>query len=164
MCDQAVNDSLAALKLITDWLVTSKIIKKIFTDLYADEDILYINEDSGDAGFIYDEMDVVNVNLNNINVDNNFDEEDPNNIIHNRLLPWHTKLGKCKKLKKELNKKLILVAWHPKRWHPKRNHEYMILYIGVNGNTKKTPKEVLDKNSAMKNFMITSTKTAKYVL
>ena len=106
-------------------------------------------------------MDVVNVNLNNINVDNNFDEEDPNNIIHNRLLPWHTKLGKCKKLKKELNKKLILVAWHPKRWHPKRNHEYMILYIGVNGNTKKTPKDVLDKNSAMKNFMITSTKTTK---
>ena len=101
MCDQAVNDSLAALKLITDWFVTSKIIKKLFTDLYADEDILYINEDSGDAGFIYDEMDVVNVNLNNINVDNNFDEEDPNTIIHNRLLPWHTKLGKCKKLKKE---------------------------------------------------------------
>ena len=101
MCDQAVNDSLAALKLITDWFVTSKIIKKLFTDLYADEDILYINEDSGDAGFIYDEMDEVNVNLNNINVDNNFDEEDPNNIIHNRLLPWHTKLGKCKKLKKK---------------------------------------------------------------
>ena len=100
MCDQAVNDSLAALKLITDWFVTSKIIKKLFTDLYADEDILYINEDSGDAGFIYDEMDVVNVNLNNINVDNNFDEEDPNTIIHNSLLPWHTKLGKCKKLKK----------------------------------------------------------------
>ena len=100
MCDQAVNDSLAALKLITDWFVTSKIIKKLFTDLYADEDILYINEDSGDAGFIYDEMDVVDVNLNNINVDNNFDEEDPNTIIHTRLLPWHTKLGKCKKLKK----------------------------------------------------------------
>ena len=52
MCDQAVNDSLAALKLITDWFVTSKIIKKLFTDLYADEDILYINEDSGDALFM----------------------------------------------------------------------------------------------------------------
>ena len=44
MCDKAVNDSLAELKLIPDWFVTSKIIKKLFTVLYADENIPYFNE------------------------------------------------------------------------------------------------------------------------
>ena len=36
MCDEAVDDSLAALKLILDWSVTSKVIKKLYTALYAD--------------------------------------------------------------------------------------------------------------------------------
>ena len=31
MCDEAVDNSLAALKFIPDWFVTSKIIKKIYT-------------------------------------------------------------------------------------------------------------------------------------
>ena len=51
ICDEAVDDSLAALKLISDWSVTSKMIKKLFTGQYADENILYFNEDSGDAIF-----------------------------------------------------------------------------------------------------------------
>ena len=38
-------------KLISDWSVTSKMIKKLFTGQYADENILYFNEDSGDAIF-----------------------------------------------------------------------------------------------------------------
>ena len=33
MCDEAVDDSLAALKLIPDWFVTRKMIKKLFTIL-----------------------------------------------------------------------------------------------------------------------------------
>ena len=43
MCDKAINDSLAALKLIPDWCLTIKMIKKRFTVLYADENILYFN-------------------------------------------------------------------------------------------------------------------------
>ena len=42
MRDEAVNDSLAALKLIPDWFVASKMIKKLLTDLYVDENILYL--------------------------------------------------------------------------------------------------------------------------
>ena len=49
MCDEAVGDSLEASKLIPDWFVTSKMIKELFTALYADENILYFNEDSGGA-------------------------------------------------------------------------------------------------------------------
>ena len=51
MCDKAVDDSLVALKLIPDCFVTSKIIKKLYTALYADENILYFNENSGNVVF-----------------------------------------------------------------------------------------------------------------
>ena len=44
MCDEPSDDSLAALKLIHDWFFTSKMIKKLFTALYADENILYFNK------------------------------------------------------------------------------------------------------------------------
>ena len=33
MCDEAVDDSLAAMKLIPDWFITSKMSKKLFTAL-----------------------------------------------------------------------------------------------------------------------------------
>ena len=37
MYDEAVDDSLAALKLISDWFVTSNIVKKHLTASYPDE-------------------------------------------------------------------------------------------------------------------------------
>ena len=100
MCDKAVDDSLATLKLIPDWFVRSKMIRELFTDLYADENILYLNEDSGNVLFSCNEMGVLNIDLNNINLDNNFDEDDPDTIIHIRFLAWHIKYEKRKELKK----------------------------------------------------------------
>ena len=41
MCDEAVDDPLAALQLIPDWFVLSKTSKILFIALYADENILY---------------------------------------------------------------------------------------------------------------------------
>ena len=52
MCDRGVDDCLAALKLFPDWFVTRKMIKKLFTALYADENILYINKNSGNVHFL----------------------------------------------------------------------------------------------------------------
>ena len=37
---------------------------------------------------------------NNINLDNDFDENDSDTIIHVRLLAWHIKFRKRKELKK----------------------------------------------------------------
>ena len=51
MCDEAVDDSIGALKLILDWFVTSKIIKELFTALYPHENILYFNKDAGNVVF-----------------------------------------------------------------------------------------------------------------
>ena len=58
------------------------------------------NEGSGDVVFNYNEMGILNIDLNNINLDNNFDEEDPDTIILIRLLFWYSKFEKRKELKK----------------------------------------------------------------
>ena len=58
-------------------LVASKMIKKLFTAWYRDENILYFNEDSGNVRFSCNEMGIRHIDLNNINLDNNFDEDNP---------------------------------------------------------------------------------------
>ena len=45
-------------------------------------------------------MGIVNIDLNDINLDNDFDEDDPDNVILIRLLVWHIKFEKHKELKK----------------------------------------------------------------
>ena len=40
MYDKAVHDSLVALKFVPNWFVTSKMIKLLFTALYADKNKL----------------------------------------------------------------------------------------------------------------------------
>ena len=78
MCDEAVANSLAALKLIPNWFVTSKMIKKLYT---------------ADVLFCCDEIGALSINLN-INLDNNFDEDDPNTINLTRLLAWQSQFKK----------------------------------------------------------------------
>ena len=41
-------------------------------------------------------MSILNIDLNNINLYNNFDEHYPDTIILVRLLTWHRKFGKRK--------------------------------------------------------------------
>ena len=76
MCDEAVDDSVATLKLISDCLVTSKIIKKLFGAFQADGNILCFNEYSGNAVFYCNEMGSLNMDLSNISLDNNIDEDE----------------------------------------------------------------------------------------
>ena len=74
MCDEAVANSLAALKFIPNWFVTSKMIKKLYT---------------ADVLFCCDEIGALSINLNN-----NFDEDDPNTINLTRLLAWQSQFKK----------------------------------------------------------------------
>ena len=97
MCDEAVDDCLAVLKLIPNWFVTSKMIKKLFTALHVNENILHFNEGSGDAVINCNEMGILNIDLDNISLDDNLDEDDPDTIILIRLLVWHIKFRKCKR-------------------------------------------------------------------
>ena len=57
-----------------------------------------------------------NIDLNSINLDNNFDEDDPDTIILIRLLDWYSKFEKRKALEKYISEELMLIGWHPKRW------------------------------------------------
>ena len=52
MCDATVDDSLAALKLIPNWCVTSKMIERLYTALYRYDNLLFFDEDSGDVKFV----------------------------------------------------------------------------------------------------------------
>ena len=51
-------------------------IKKLYTAFCADENIIYFDEDSGNALSFCNEMRILNIDLNNINLDNTIDEDD----------------------------------------------------------------------------------------
>ena len=65
--------------------------------------------------FSCNEMGILNIDLSNINLDNNFDEDDSDNIILIRLLAWHIKFEKCKALRKNISEELMPILWRPKR-------------------------------------------------
>ena len=91
-------------------------IKKRFVSLYADNNLIYFNENSGDFIFSCNEMVILSIDLSNINFDNsNYSEDDPETIIHVRLLAWYSKFEKLRTLKKELNEELMHISWHPRR-------------------------------------------------
>ena len=67
--------------------------------MYADENILYFNEDSSNVIFNCNRMGILNIDLNNINLDDtNYEEDDPDTIILIRLLAWHIKFEKRKEI------------------------------------------------------------------
>ena len=70
----------------------------------------------GNVVFICNVIGIRNIDINNINPDNNFDEDDLDTIILVRLLAQRIEFEKRKALKKETNEEMMLVAWHPNRW------------------------------------------------
>ena len=75
------------LYIVPDWLATSKMIKKLHNALFPGDDIDFFNENSDNVTFSKDEMEILSVVLSNINLDDiNFDEDDPETIIHVRLM------------------------------------------------------------------------------
>ena len=91
MYNKSIDDFLSELKFV----LTNKMIKKLHTALYADDDILYFREDCSDAIFLCNEMVIFSIDPNDINVnDTNFDEDDPETIIHIRPLAWHIIISK----------------------------------------------------------------------
>ena len=49
-------------------------IKNLFTGLYVDENVIEFNQDSANVIFSCNEIVIFNKDLNNISLDNNFDE------------------------------------------------------------------------------------------
>ena len=56
-------------------------------------------------------LGILSIDLNKFNPDDtNYDKDDPETVIHIRILAWHIKFEKRKALEKELNKELMLIA------------------------------------------------------
>ena len=91
-------------------------IKKLFAAFYANENILYFDEDFGNVVFNCNKMDILDIDLNNINLDNNFAEDDPCILFMSDFWLGIRNLKNVKHLKKESNEELMPVAWHPNRW------------------------------------------------
>ena len=64
--------------MIKPRFVTSKIVKKFYNALFAENNLHFLDEHSGNATFFSDEMRVLSINLNDTNLDDvNFDEDYP---------------------------------------------------------------------------------------
>ena len=98
MCNKAVHDCLATLKFFQGWFVTSKILEHFDKSLLANDEIFFFNKDFNIVTFIANQRHIYAAGLDKINLDNenNFYEDDPDTIIHVRLLAC---CSKCKKQK-----------------------------------------------------------------
>ena len=74
-------------------------IKKLFTALYVDDRILCFNEDSGEVILSCNDMGIFIVDLNVVLDDTNYDADDPEFIIHLKLLVGIVNLKNVKHLK-----------------------------------------------------------------
>ena len=86
LSDEAVDDSIRTLKLIPNCFVTGEMIKNFLLLCTQMKIYSHFNEGSGDAIFNCSGMGILNIDLNSISLDNNFDEDDPGTIIPTRLL------------------------------------------------------------------------------
>ena len=101
---KVVNAYLPLLKFIPGWLVTNKMLKDFDNIVFFNGDTIFANEDS-DVKFLSDGMGFVNVDLNNVNLgDDNFDNYDPQTIIHVRIMAWCNSYKQRKACKKEISK------------------------------------------------------------
>ena len=82
-------------------------IKKLDEDLFSnDATTIFVKVGSNHVTFFSDEMGVLGEDLNNINLDHvNFDEDNPETIIHVRLLACRNRFKQCK-----ISKELMPVA------------------------------------------------------
>ena len=85
-------------------------IKKLFTALYADGNLLYFDEGSGDAIFSYNGILIILILIILLR------KKILILFFLSDFLAWYINFEKRKKLKKELSKELILTLWHPNKW------------------------------------------------
>ena len=63
MCDEAVDDYLAALKSISDWFFTKKILEKFDNNFHANDDTLFHSEDFDKVTHIANQKHIIVTDL-----------------------------------------------------------------------------------------------------
>ena len=110
MCDKAVDACLPQLKFVPDWIVTKKILKDLDNNVSFSDDIVFVNADS-DITFLVIIWVFLIISAQMMTV---------STMMIKALLfmldLWLgvTYMNNAKK-EKEINKELILVAWHSTR-------------------------------------------------
>ena len=102
MCDKAIDSCLPALKLVPDWFVTNKMLKKFVNGVFFNDDKDLHKIECDIITFFSDGMNFVTIDLNNNKLDDeNFDEDDLANIILAKVIAWHNRFKRCKASKKD---------------------------------------------------------------
>ena len=108
MCDKTVDAFPPTLNFFLNWFLASKMIKKLDGDLFVKGDIIFVNEDYNNVTFFSDELHILSVDLININLDDiNFEEDDPETIVHVRLMAWCNRFKQRKAYKKGYKQRII---------------------------------------------------------
>ena len=110
MCDEAVDDCLAALKFVPDGFVTRKKLENLDNALQANDDILFNNKDFNKITFNACQRHIFAADLDKIKFDNgnNFSGDDLATLIHVRVLAYRSNFEKkitqefaCQKMSKK---------------------------------------------------------------
>ena len=92
-------------------------LEKLDDVIFSNYDIVFINTDSDHVTSFSNDMGLVNVYLNNVSFDDiNFNDNDPETIIHVRIMTSCNQYKQCKAWKKDISKELMSVPWHLTRW------------------------------------------------
>ena len=89
MCDNGANAFLIALKFVADWSVTNELLEKLDNSVFSNVDMFFHDLDSNFSTIFSSDMGFSTADLNNINLDDNFDKDDPETINHVRFMTWH---------------------------------------------------------------------------
>ena len=94
MCDSGANAFLIALKFVAEWSVTNELLEKLDNSVFSNVDIrsfyqFFHDLDSNFSTIFSSDMGFSTTDLNNINLDDNFDKDDPETINHVRCMTWH---------------------------------------------------------------------------
>ena len=109
ICDKAVDACLPTLKCVPDCFVTNKMLAKLDNVAFSNNKDLE-DMDSDIIAFFNDSMIFVNIGLNN-NIDfddNNFDKDDPANIVPVRIIAWCDRFKQRKACRK---RETIAQSW-----------------------------------------------------
>ena len=75
---------------------------KTLDDAFFADDTFFFDEDSGNATFSSDEMDILSLDLSNINLlDVNFEKDNPETVIHVRSMALCNRFKQRKAFNKE---------------------------------------------------------------
>lgn len=88
MCDKAVNDFLPTLNSVPDCFIVTKMLDKLDNVVFFNDGIGLDDIDSDFVPLFSDDMELNTIDLNNIKLDDNFDEHDPKTLIYVRPMAY----------------------------------------------------------------------------